>query len=86
MNSKNAPSNSTSRITIDIPRENHRKLKAIAALYGKSMKEIVVELIENCLIEKIPNAETIKALKNAQEGKNLVKDESFEDFFKRFGV
>lgn len=35
-----------SRITIDIPEEDHRKFKIIAASMGKTMREIVVESIQ----------------------------------------
>ena len=35
---------------------------------------------------KAPNKKTVRALKNAQEGKHLVKNENFEDFFQRFGT
>lgn len=34
-----------SRITIDIPKEDHKRLKAIAALEDKSIREIVIESI-----------------------------------------
>lgn len=35
-----------SRLTIDIPKEDHTKLKTIAAATGKSMRNIVLESIE----------------------------------------
>lgn len=38
-----------SRITIDIPEEEHKRFKAIAAIQGKSMREIVVEAIQEHL-------------------------------------
>lgn len=38
-----------SRFTIDLPKEDHKRLKAEAALSGKSMREIVVDLIHTCL-------------------------------------
>jgi len=40
-----------SRITIDIPEEDHKKFKAFAAIKGKTMKELVVEAIKNHLEE-----------------------------------
>lgn len=36
-------------MTIDIPEATHKKLKAIAAVQGKSMREIVIELIDERL-------------------------------------
>lgn len=38
-----------SRISIDIPMNLQKKLKASAAIHGKSMREIVIESIEKQL-------------------------------------
>lgn len=40
---------SLSRITIDIPEEDHRQFKIMAAIQGKSMREIVVDAIKKHL-------------------------------------
>lgn len=42
MNNKN----NLSRLSIDLPLNLQKKLKALAALHGKSMREIVIESIE----------------------------------------
>jgi len=34
------------RITIDVPREDHMKIKLMATLLGKSMHSVIVESIE----------------------------------------
>jgi esterase/lipase len=67
MNTKNL-----SRITIDIPKADHKKLKTMAALQGKSMREIVVQSIKNYLknekslaIESADNREFQRAVKKA---------------------
>lgn len=36
-----------SRFTIDIPFDNHKQLKALAAIHGKSMRELVLQSIES---------------------------------------
>jgi hypothetical protein len=41
--------NTFARLTADIPLEVHKKLKAIAALHNKSMRDVLVELINNHL-------------------------------------
>ena len=57
--------NDQARITIDLPLNMQRKLKAIAALQGKSMKRIVIESIDK----------ELKAIKgNINESKNILKD------------
>lgn len=71
----------TSRVTVDFPKETHRMLKAKAALVGKSMREIIVESVENNLCEHshTPNKETVKAISDAKKGKGLTHYESLEE-------
>lgn len=38
-----------SRITIDIPEEDHKLFKALAATQGKTMRDLVVEFIKSTL-------------------------------------
>jgi predicted DNA-binding protein len=38
-----------SRMTIDIPKKSHKQLKALSVVLGKSMREIVIESIEDYL-------------------------------------
>lgn len=52
-----------SRITIDIPKEDHKRLKALAALEGKSMRELIIESIE----ERILAAQSDKEFEQAVE-------------------
>jgi predicted DNA-binding protein len=55
----------TSRITIDLPTNSHKKLKATAAILGKSMREFVIESIEKHLNDSNTlNKETLKAINN----------------------
>ena len=52
--------NELSRFTIDIPKLDHKRLKAMSAILGKSMQTIVRELIEECLRSShYPNKITI---------------------------
>ena len=76
--------NELSRITIDIPKIDHKKLKAIAALTGKSMREIIITSIEEHLkAAKILNKETRKAIEDAEKGKGLTKAANAADLFKK---
>ena len=79
--------NNMSRITIDIPKEAHRRLKAVAAIEGRSMREIVIESIEDHIYGvNIPNEETLKAIEETEKGKGLVKAKNLEDLFKKLGI
>lgn len=81
------------RVTIDIPTTDHKKLKMIAAFHGKSMREIFVELIEQglerynqeCPYNHEPNETTKKALANIKKRKGLNKASSVEELFKKLG-
>jgi hypothetical protein len=75
------------RMTIDIPADDHKRLKALAAVLGKSMREIVSEWIHgNLRGGKKPNAATMKAIKNIENGKNLIQAKDTEDLFRKLGI
>ena len=90
MNTKNE----LSRITIDVPTQVHKKLKSMAALEGKSMRQIVVDLIDESLLSHQgtmkrcshghrPNAETVQVIKEVRAGKNVVKAKNVRAIFKK---
>jgi predicted DNA-binding protein len=79
--------NHMSRMTIDVPEEDHKRLKALAAVLGKSMREIVIEWIhEHLYSSNTPNAETLDAIKQIERGDNLVESDNIEDLFKKLGI
>ncbi|MGC2310685.1 MAG: hypothetical protein WA432_03635 [Candidatus Babeliaceae bacterium] len=87
--------NEQSRITIDIPSTIHKKFKALAASKGKSMREMVVEYINNqistevtqeCPHSHVPNAKTRKTIENIESGKNLVHSKDVKDLLKKLGL
>lgn len=79
--------NELSRITIDIPKVDHKRLKAMAAVLGTSMQTIVRDLIEQCLNSSHqPNKVTKKAIKGVKAGKGLIASGSLEDLFKKLGI
>jgi len=89
----NGRRNEMSRITIDIPIADHKRLKAIAAVLGKSMRDIVIDSIEEHLLKvkipskgKVPNKKTLKAITNIEEGKNLIEAKDAEDLFNKLGI
>lgn len=76
-----------SRITVDIPKVDHKKLKAIAALTSKSMREIIVASIEKYLSStKYPNKKTLKAIEEAERGEGLTESKDAKDLFKKLGL
>ncbi len=78
------------RVTIDIPTVDHKRLKMLAAYHGKSMREIFIELIEHglqhyqeCPEDHTPNEITKKALEKVEARKGLKKTDSVEELFKK---
>ncbi len=76
-----------SRMTIDIPDEDHKRLKALAAILEKSMREIIIEWMHEHLYgTNTPNAETLEAIKQIEHGENLIESDNIEDLFKKLGI
>jgi len=75
------------RLTFELPTVDHRKLKAIAALTGVSLKDLILECLkENLLSENVPNEETIKVFKDTDERKNLVSYKDADDLIDKLGL
>jgi predicted DNA-binding protein len=74
-------------MTIDIPAEDHKRLKALAAVLGKSMRELVADWIHgNLYSENTPNTETLNVMKDIENGENLIESKDFEDLFRKLGI
>lgn len=79
-----------SRITLDVPKNIHKKFKALAASKGMSMREMLVHYIdkqlelqnEECPYNHTPSKKTIKAIKDARNKKNLIECKDLEDLRK----
>lgn len=79
---------SLSRITIDIPKADHKRLKTLAAMMGTTMRELIVQSIEDrlCCADSQINKETVKAIENIEKGKGLTKYKNSQDLFKKLGI
>lgn len=75
------------RMTIDMPFEEHKKLKAMAAFMGMSLKELVLSCLRDHLLsDNEPNNETLNAFKETDEGKGLIRCKDFNDFVNKLGL
>ena len=82
-----AAKNNLSRMTIDIPEEDHKRLKALAAVLRTSMRKIIIDWIhENLYSSNTPNAKTLKAIKQVEDGENLIEGDNMEDLFRKMGI
>ncbi|MFC1843075.1 hypothetical protein ACFLYU_05460 [Candidatus Dependentiae bacterium] len=75
-----------SRLTIDIPKKIHKRLKAMAAIQGKSMRKYISDLITQDMDKKIPNEETLKAIAAVEEGKDLVESKNAQELFDKLNI
>lgn len=84
-----------SRITIDLPTIEHKRLKAVSIMTGKTMRQIVVDLIADKLVsykkknlkqDHKPNKVTMQAIKDVKKRKNLKESKSVEELFESLDV
>ncbi|MEI6242928.1 MAG: hypothetical protein WCP39_05945 [Chlamydiota bacterium] len=76
-----------SRMTIDFPEADHKRLKTLASISGKSMRALIVEWVHEHLYgSHLPNDETLQAIEQAEKGENLVHCKDINDLFKKLGI
>jgi hypothetical protein len=75
------------RMTIEMPEQEHKKLKAMAAFLGISLKDLVLNCLrDNLLSKNKPNAKTLKAFKETEARSGLTECEDFNDFIDKLGL
>ncbi len=76
----------TTRMSIDVPLKDHKRIKILAAAEGLSIREFVVECITQKIYpEKHPNKTTRKAMEHARKGKTI-KAKDFDDICNQLGI
>ncbi|MCX6991140.1 MAG: hypothetical protein NTX49_08785 [Chlamydiae bacterium] len=70
-----------SRLSVNLPRRKHCKVKKAASSMGISIRELV-ELSLDEFLHRKPNKETEEALQESLSGKGLKKFKNAEDLFK----
>lgn len=76
----------TTRMSIDVPLKDHRRIKVMAAAEGASIREFVIECIhERIYPEKVPNKRTRQAMEDARKGKTK-KAKNFDDLCDQLGI
>lgn len=73
-------------MSIDIKKQDHRRLKILADSHGVTIKEFVLNTLDPVLHpQKKPNQETLKAMDDARVGKTI-KAKDFEDLCDKLGI
>lgn len=80
-----------SRLTSDIPKQYHVKIKSIALLTGKTIREVLMEAIDAIDIEcitsdHVPNKETRTVLEEIKKGKNIIRGKAAAKITKKLGL
>jgi len=76
----------TTRMSIDVPLEEHRLIKMLALAQGLTIKALLASCIHEMIYtENKLNKTTLKALKEAHEGKTK-KAKNFTDLCKQIGL
>ncbi len=78
-----------SRINIEIPNEEHQRLKIFAAASSISIKELVLSAIKEKIhfqLDKKPNKITLKAFEETATGIGLTKHQSLTELFIDLGL
>jgi hypothetical protein len=75
----------TSKLTINLPITEHKRLKTAALMMGMSMKDLVIVSFEE-FMHRRPNKITEKATKQAETGKGVKKFNSLDDLLKDLGM
>ena len=78
-------STKTARLTIDLPKTEHKRLKMAASMMGTSIKGLVLMSVDEFMHRK-PNKVTVKAIRQSNAGKNLKKFDSLDDLFEDLGI
>jgi hypothetical protein len=75
------------RVTVDFPSAEHRRLKAVSALMGLSMQEYILECVEEKLYStNIPNTRTKKAIEDVEKGKGTKTAKDADDLRRELGL
>lgn len=75
----------TARLTIDLPRAEHKRLKMAASMMGTTIKDLVLMSVDEFMHRK-PNKVTVKALRQSETKKGLKKFNNLDEFFEDLGI
>lgn len=79
-------STNTTRMSIDIPIKDHKRLKMMATALGLTLREFVVDCIhEKIYPPKTPNKKTRQAMSQARS-KKTAKAKDFDDLCNKLGL
>lgn len=78
-------STKTARLTIDLPKAEHRRLKTAASMMDTTVKDLVLMSVREFMLRK-PNKVTVKAIRQSETGKGLKKFNNLDELFEDLGI
>lgn len=78
-------STKTARLTIDLPKAEHKRLKMVASMMGTTIKSLVLMSVDEFMHRK-PNKVTVKAIRQSETGKGLKKFANLDELFEDLGI
>jgi len=77
----------TTRLSIEIPARDHKKLKIMANANGLTLKDFVLIALNPILHpSKKPNKTTRKVMEETDRGEGLISCDNMEDFWEQMGL
>lgn len=80
------------KLTIVIPSKDHKMMKMAAAMLDTSIKDLLLVSFQNYAEKelkisrpRVPNAETIKAIEDCENRRNLTEYDTAEEMFRALG-
>ena len=75
------------RVNFEIPNDVHHSFKIYAEEHNISLKKLLIESTRKVVSRvKIPNAETVKAIMDTRNNKNLTTCKDVDDLFAKLGI
>ncbi len=74
-----------SRITVEVTDEQHHKIKVLASLQNKTIKELVLDSLFDDSSRKY-NRETIRAMEDVESRKHLNSYKTVSELFDKLGI
>lgn len=84
--------NEVTRMIVELPKNLHRRAKAIAALKGMSIKQLLIAGLNQQLEESLEcleckdrefNKETVKVMEEVRRGEGIVEAKDIKDLLKK---
>ncbi len=77
----------TTRLSVEIPRNEHKKLKILADANGLTLKEFILAVLEPILYpKKKPNKATMKAIEDTEKGIGLKTYKNIDQMWEALGL